>query len=348
MRALVFDGNSARLDNAHPEPVATAGDAVIRVLKAAMSGIDLAICKGMLGYRGVIGHQFVGVVESVGGTAGGKLIGKRVVGSAATLCGTCDMCMGGLSSHCRSRTVMGMQGRAGCLAELCTLPVRNLVLVPDSIDNDHAVFAIDLASALQAASQVAIEGKPYITVVGDDSLALLTAQLMTRLNASVRLLSRRSETLTVGEKWGIKSRPVDEAGRRADQNIVVDCIGGAEGLALACNLVRPRGTILLKAPIATAHTVTDQSVDLAPVILNEIAVIGSFFGPVSEAVAMLARREADVVSLISKRMSLNDGPAIVSAASKPGAIKILVEASREASNQPDYNRRLESSRPKGS
>src|SRR5215510_2264935 len=108
MRALIFDGNSARLDNNHPAPAASAGEAVIRVQKVAVSRIDLEVSKGLLDHRGALGHQFVGIVESVNAAPGSKLVGKRVVGSAATFCGACDMCSGGLSSQCRKRTIMGM------------------------------------------------------------------------------------------------------------------------------------------------------------------------------------------------------------------------------------------------
>lgn len=327
MRALIFDGSAARLDMSHPPPQVAAGEAMIRLVKAAISRIDLELCKGMLGFKGVLGHEFVGIVESVNGQHSLNLVGKRVVGSLISACGTCDMCLAGLSGHCRQRTILGMHKRGGCLAERFTLPVRNLIAVPDSVDNDHAVFAAALSAATQAAGQLTIVGKPYITVLGDGSLGLLMAQVMGKLNASVRLVGRHAEKLAVCEKWGIKHRHIDDVGRRSDQDVVIDCTGTPDGLELAMQLVRPRGKIVLKSIYAAAsHSKSRSSCDLTPIVLNELEVIGSHCGSVAEALVLLARREIDVVSLISKRMSLGDGPALLKAAAQPEVIKVLVEA----------------------
>ncbi|MCI0629600.1 MAG: alcohol dehydrogenase catalytic domain-containing protein [Phycisphaerales bacterium] len=327
MRALTFDGSSVRLETARTAVPAHDGDAAIRLIKAAVSNLDVEIARGLMSFRGVLGHQFVGAVESVSGHTPTKITGKRVVGSIVVVCGKCDMCLSGLSAHCRSRSIMGMLNRDGCLADRFVLPAKNLVVVPDAVDNDQAVFAVELAQALQTAAQLTIAGKPYITVIGDGSLALLTGQVMAKLNASVRLVGDDLGKLEVCEKWGLKHRPMNDVGRRADQDIVVECTGTSEGLALATQLVRPRGKVVLKSAPATglAATRLGQSFDLQAVLLNEIEVIGSFCGPIAEAVAMLSRREVDVVSLISKRMSLNDGPALLRAATQPGVIKVLVD-----------------------
>ncbi|MHC4415168.1 MAG: alcohol dehydrogenase catalytic domain-containing protein [Planctomycetota bacterium] len=324
MRALRFDGTAPRLETNHPQPFPERGEALIRTVKAAVSAIDLELCRGLFDFVGTLGHEFIGVVESVNGDQRADLVGKRVVGSVDAVCGRCDMCLAGLSNHCRHRTVLGMRGRAGCLADWLVLPVSNLAVVPDSVDDDQAVFVESLAAAIQAARQLTIEGKPYITVVGDGSLGLLIVQVMAKLNASVRLIGRYSEKLALCEKWGIKHRHVDDIGRRADQDIVVDCTGSATGLELAMRLVRPRGTIVLKTMFAR-HPGLVAELDLSPIVMREITLLGSRSGPISEAVSMLARGEVDVVSLISRRMRLNDGPAVLQAAAQPGVIKVLVE-----------------------
>ena len=322
MRALIFDGEQPRLVTNHPEARPDAGEALVRTTLAGITSVDREICQGLLGFTGVLGHEFVGVVESVEG-GDDKLIGKRVVGSIASACGRCDLCLKGLSRHCRNRTIIGMEGRDGCLADRFTLSSRNLVTVPDSVDDDHAVFAQVLSSAIQTSRQLTIEGKPYITVLGDGPLGLLMVQVMAKLNASVRLIGHYSEKLAVCEKWGIKHRHIDDIGRRADQDVVVDCTGSQTGLEVALQLVRPRGKVVLKTMASPTARVA-PGVDLTPVVLNEIEVIGSHYGPVGEAVSMLARREVDVVSLISRRMKLDDGAAILRANAQPGVIKVLV------------------------
>jgi threonine dehydrogenase-like Zn-dependent dehydrogenase len=323
MRALIFDGTAPALAEGHPSPVAADGEAVIRTVRAGVSSTDLEICQGLLGFNGVLGHEFVGVVEAIEGEDQLGLTGKRVVGSIGVVCGACDMCVAGLSAHCRQRTTLGMDGRDGCLAERFTLPARNLAAVPDDLDDDHAVFAEPLAAAIQAARQLTIEGKPYITVLGDGPLGLLMVQVMAKLNASVRLIGRYSEKLAICEKWRIKHRHVDDIGRRADQDIVVDCTGAAAGLELAMQLVRPRGKIVLKT-LTAPDTRVAPGVDLTPLVTNEIDLIGSWRGPLDEALTLLSRREVDVVSLISRRMMLDDGPGLLTAAGQPGVIKVLV------------------------
>jgi threonine dehydrogenase-like Zn-dependent dehydrogenase len=323
MRALVVTDRGVQLDSRRPTPVANAGEAIIATAKVAVGALDVQVSQGLMGFRGVLGHAFVGVVHSVNGNDGG-LIGRRVVGSVDAVCGSCGMCVAGLSNHCRHRTVLGISGRDGCLANVFALPLKNLAPVPDSVDDDSAVFAHLLASAIQAARQLTLEGKPYITVLGDGPLGLLMVQVMAKLNASVRLIGRFSERLALCEKWGIKHRHVDDIGRRADQDVVVDCTGSPSGLELAMQLVRPRGKIVCKTMTAAGDKLV-PGVDLTPLVVNEIELLGSRFGPVGEAIAMIARGEADVLSLIGKRMSLDTGPAILESASRPGAMQVLVD-----------------------
>jgi threonine dehydrogenase-like Zn-dependent dehydrogenase len=149
-------------------------------------------------------------------------------------------------------------------------------------------------------------------------------QVMAKLNASVRLIGRYSEKLALCEKWRVKHRHVDDIGRRADQDIVVDCTGSPAGLDLAVQLVRPRGTIVLKTIYALTKGVP-ADIDRAPIVMKEITLLGSRWGPTGEAMSMIARGAVDVVSLIGKRMTLNDGPAVLNTAAQPGMLKILVD-----------------------
>ena len=324
VRALRIDGGPPKLISNHPAPEPGPNEALIRTHKAAVSAIDLELCKGLFEFTGTLGHEFVGTVESINGEDRPDLVGVRVVGPPAAVCGRCDMCVTGLSNHCRHKTVLGMQGRDGCLADRLLLPAGNLVPVPDSIDDDHAVFVGPLAAAIQSARQLTIEGKPFITVLGDGPLGLLMVQVMAKLNASVRLIGRYSEKLALCEKWRVKHRHVDDIGRRADQDIVVDCTGSPAGLELAMQLVRPRGTIVLKSLYAADKGVP-ADIDRAPIVMKELTLLGSRWGPVGEALSMIARGAVDVVSLIGKRMKLTDGPAVLEAAAQPGMLKVLVD-----------------------
>jgi threonine dehydrogenase-like Zn-dependent dehydrogenase len=325
VRALHFDGRSPRFDPRHADPVPGPGEALIRPLLAGVCSTDLEICRGYMNFVGVLGHEFVGIVEAVG-EAGGERdrqwIGRRVVGSINCVCGRCDMCRGGLASHCRDRTVLGIAGRDGCFADRFALPLANLHQVPDDLEPDRAVFTEPLAAACEINRQLYIEGKPFITVLGDGRLGLLVAQVMTRHNASVRVIGRHDAKLERCAKWGIKHRLLADLTARKDQDIVVDCTGSADGLRLAMQLVRPRGTIVLKT------TVADQKgVDLAPLVIDEIQLIGSRCGPFDEALELLASDQVDVVSMISRRMRLDDGVDALRAAAQDDVVKVLLEIS---------------------
>jgi threonine dehydrogenase-like Zn-dependent dehydrogenase len=347
VRALRFDGKSLRLETAHPEPAAAPGEAVIRLRRAGVSELDLQIASGGGRSRllGTLGHQFVGVVESMNLPSDAPpslqqrraLKGRRVVASPTLVCGHCDMCRSGLSVHCRSRQVLGVRGRDGCFADLVAVPLANLYRVPDSIDDDQAVLAAPLACALHATHMIRTEGKSYITVLGDTLLGLLTAQTLTRLNASVRLLGSRPDRLRLCERWGVKHRPVEEAGRRQDQDAVIDCTGTSAGLRLAMQHVRPRGTIVLKSASATApfppgapfpetpDAAWGAPVDLTPIVSNEVNVVGSRDGSIPDALALLERAEVDTAGLITRRFKLDEAIAALRTAAEPDQLKVVID-----------------------
>lgn len=320
MQALVIKNKEAWVDPRHADPAAPKGETLIRPTRLGVCATDLELCRGYMHYQGVLGHEFVGVVEAVGAGVDKAWVGKRVVGEINCVCGTCDMCKHGLKEHCRQRTVLGILGRDGCFAERFVLPAANLHAVPDNVDDDRAVFTEPLAAAYQILRQLTIEGRPYITVLGDGRLGLLCAQVLSKLNATVRCVGKHEAKLALCEKWGVKHRLLADVGLRQDQDIVVDCTGSADGLTTALGMVRPRGTLVMKTTVAPG-----SSIDLSPIVINEINIVGSRCGPFATALDALSREEIDVVSLISKRMKLSDGVDALKHADKPGVLKVLME-----------------------
>jgi threonine dehydrogenase-like Zn-dependent dehydrogenase len=329
LRALVFNGKQPVCEEGYADPQPSADEALIRPTKMGICATDLEVCRGYMGFTGVLGHEFVGVVETVGKKTHKDWLGKRVVGTINCVCGKCDMCRGGLPEHCRDRTVLGIAGRDGCFADTFTLPVRNLLEVPAEVDDDHAVFTEPLAAAYQIIRQLTIEGRPYITVLGDGRLGLLCAQVLSQLNATVRCVGKHADKLALCEKWAVKHRLLDEVGRRADQDIVVDCTGSPDGLATAMEMVRPRGKIVLKTTVAPKALSSEENrpspIDLSPLVVKELQLIGSRCGPFPEAMAALAQQKVDVLSLISRRMKLAEGVEALRTADQPGVIKVLLE-----------------------
>jgi len=321
VRALVFDGTLLRQESNYADPILGPDEALIRPTRMGVCSTDLEICRGYMGYGGVLGHEFVGVVERVSDSRRKALEGQRVVGTINCVCGTCDMCRAGLPEHCRNRSVMGISGRDGCFSDAFTLPVRNLIAVPKGIDDDHAVFVEPLAAACQIARQLKIEGRPYITILGDGRLGLLCAQVTSRLNATVRCVGKHPEKLELCAKWGIKHRLFGDVGLRQDQDIVVDCTGSTSGFEAAMRMVRPRGTIVMKTTVAQSH----DAIDLSPLVVHEINVIGSRCGPFPDALDALASEQVDVLSLISRRMKLADGVEAIKTAGRGDTLKVLLE-----------------------
>ena len=325
MQALYFDGKTLKYEANYPAPKPTTGEVLIRPTRLGICSTDIELCKGYMGYAGVLGHEFVGIVEQVADKKNEHWIGKRVVGTINCVCGQCDMCKAGLKEHCRDRTVLGILNRDGCFADKFCLPAMNLLEVPHNVDDDHAVFTEPLAAAYQILQQLTIEGRPFVTVLGDGRLGLLCAQVLSQLNATVRCIGKHPEKLALCEKWGVKHRLLSDVGLRMDQDIVVDCTGSPDGMRVEMGMVRPRGTIVLKTTVATPKKEDMKDhLDLAPLVINEIKLIGSRCGPFPIALEALSAEKVDVLSLISKRMKLSDGEAAIAAA-KNGALKVLLE-----------------------
>jgi threonine dehydrogenase-like Zn-dependent dehydrogenase len=315
MRALVFD-QSLSLDPRRAEPAPADGDTLIKVRQAGICATDLEITKGYMSYRGVLGHEFVGEVIS---SPDRNLVGQRVVGEINIVCGRCDMCMSGLSNHCRARTVLGILNHDGAFAEYLRLPAVNLHVVPGNVEDDQAVFVEPLAAAFQVLKQIKLDGRKWVTVLGDGRLGLLVAQVLRNAGCPVRVIGKHPEKLALCEKWSIRHRPLSEIQPRHDQDVVVDCTGSAAGFEFAMQMVRPRGTIVLKSTVAAG-----KALNLAPIVIDEINVIGSRCGPFREALRALTEKSVDVTSLIPRRMKLDQGVEAMSLAARPGVLKVLL------------------------
>lgn len=315
MRALVFDQTlSFRPRQAEPSPAD--GDTLVRVRQAGICATDLEIAGGYMNFAGVLGHEFVGVVEH---SPDKNLIGQRVAGEINVVCGRCDLCLSGLATHCRNRTVLGILHHDGAFADYLRLPAANLHTLPDAIDNDAAVFIEPLAAAFQVQKQIALDGRKWVTVLGDGRLGLLVAQVLRNAGCPVRVIGKHPEKLALCEKWQIRSRPLADISPRHDQDVVVDCTGSAEGLELALQMVRPRGTVVLKTTVAKP-----KAINLAPVVIDEINIIGSRCGPFRQAIGALAQKQIDVASLIHRRMKIEQGVQAIELAGRPGVLKVIL------------------------
>lgn len=315
MKALVFD-KRLKLVLDYPEPKPLGDEALIRVKYAGVCATDIEITKGYMGFRGVPGHEFSGVVEACGIPG---LIGKRVTGEINLACGRCDYCRRGLRNHCPERTVLGIFKKDGAFAKYLTLPVDNLHVLPDEVSDEEGVFVEPLAAAFEILSQLEIGRDLNVAVLGDGRLGILTAEVLSLTGCSLTAIGRHEEKLAILKAPGIKTLlEAEGVGREFD--IVVDCTGRNEGLSTALKIVRPRGTIVLKTTIAER-----DGVDLNRAVIDEVTIMGSRCGPFKPAIAALKERAIDVRPLVSRVFALEDGVEAVGYASQKGVLKALLK-----------------------
>ena len=308
MRALRVEGLR---EVANP----TAGDEVlVRVTLSGVCNTDLELARGYMGFTGTLGHEFVGTVEDPG--ASSLVRGLRVVGEINAGCGTCALCTSGDPRHCLTRTVLGILGRDGAHADYLRLPARNLVAVPEGVADLDAVFVEPLAAACGVLERCPIGAGDRVAVIGDGKLGLLCAQVLAAAGARPLLIGKHRAKLALAEARGIATA-TDAEPRTFDT--VVEASGSPTGFALALDLLRPQGTLVLKS---TFHGTTP--IDTARVVVDEIRVVGSRCGRFATALELLARGAIELAPLVSDVLSLDRAEDAMAFAAKPGVLKILL------------------------
>jgi alcohol dehydrogenase len=298
-------------------PERTSGFALIRLLAAGICNTDLELQQGYYGFAGTPGHEFVGEVVEADRK---DLVGRRVVGEINLACGDCEWCRRGMGRHCPRRTVLGIVKHPGAFREFLTLPESNLHVLPDSLPTERAVFAEPLAAACEILDQVPLPCHSRIAVLGDGKLGLLIAQVMSVYGHQVHEYGRHAGKLHIAEKAGVHTEIVGDHLPEAAYEWVVDATGSSEGFRAAVRMVKPRGTVVLKS---TVHGMVP--VDTAPVIVNEITLIGSRCGRFEPALHLLDHDMINVEDMISARMRLNQAPEAFAQAARKGCMKVLMD-----------------------
>lgn len=301
MRALWLEHGSLSVrDIARP---GRPGDCLIRVTMAGICGTDLQLVKGYASFTGVPGHEFVGIVEDVARAEDRHWVGQRVVGDINIGCGTCAACREGIKEHCERREVLGIAHRDGAFAEYITLPSVNLHPVPDSVDDQSAVFTEPVAAACRILEQIELGPNHKVMVLGDGRMGLLVAQVLKTTGAAVMLASIHDTRMALARQLGLEAQPTPagplDAANRVD--VAVDVTGRADGLARALDCVRPCGTVVLKTTVHDAGEMATW-----PLVVNEITVVGSRCGPFRPALQLLEIGAVRVLPLVTLVTGLDD------------------------------------------
>ncbi|MEO5362145.1 MAG: alcohol dehydrogenase catalytic domain-containing protein [Magnetococcus sp. DMHC-8] len=316
MRALYLR-DRLRLAEDHPCPVPSHGEALVRISLAAVCATDLAILRGYRAFQGVLGHEFVGVVEAASEPA---WLNRRVVGEINCGCGRCRFCQSGQPAHCPQRTVPGILGRDGVFADYCLLPLSNLHLLPDTLSDRAAVFVEPLAAALRITQQIHIHPGETVALIGDGRLGLLVAHVLALTGCNLLVVGRHPEHWSILHELAISTclESAIPPGYAADT--VVECTGTPSGVQWALGLLRPRGRLVLKSTFPEPFPV-----HLADWVVREIQLIGSRCGPFPPAIQFLQQQRIPVESLITACYPLTEAIQAIEHAGRKGTLKILIQ-----------------------
>ena len=322
MKAVVFnDKEGLVLKTNYPKPIPQKGEALIKVSMAGICNTDAEIIKGYMGYSGVLGHEFVGIVEEVNG-ADQSWVGKRVVAEISYGCDSpeCPWCAVKNYRHCPDRHTIGIWRKDGCFAEYITLPTNILFEIPENVTDEQAVFVEPLAAACEITEQLHIEPTHKVVVLGDGKLGLTTALTLNAQNLDVTLVGKHQNKLDIAKAQGVQTMLLEDLKVSNNFDVVVEATGSVSGFETSLNLVKPRGVLVLKSTIATG-----KELNLAPIVINEITVLGSRCGQFGPALRLLKNNRIDFKPFISKMYSISDAIEGFEANKAKDSIKIILK-----------------------
>ena len=316
MRAVVFD-NELKLDKEYKKPELKKGEALIKTKLVGICNTDHEITLGYMGYKGVIGHEFVGIVEDCEDKS---WIGKRVVGDINCGCGECEWCKKDLHRHCPNRQTLGIWQKDGCFSDYFTLPVKNLLEVPKNVSDEQAVFTEPLAAALEILEQIHIQPIQKVLVLGDGKLGIITALALTASGLDVTLVGKHEDKLQIAKKQGVKTCLLSDIEVKKEWDFVVEATGSITGFETSIALVKPRGTLVLKSTI-----VASKEFNFSSLVVDEVTIVGSRCGRFKPALRMLEQEKINLKPLISKTYSVEKVIEAFEANKRKDTIKILLK-----------------------
>jgi len=315
MRAAFLKGTQLSLVEME-KPKSQPGAAIVKVRMAGICNTDLELVRGYMNFQGVPGHEFVGVVSECEEQ---HWVGKRVCGEINVGCRNCQYCRLDLSRHCPNRTVMGILNQNGAFAEYVLVPAKNLREVPVQVSDHQAVFVEPLAAAFEIMEQVKLAPNSQIAVIGDGKLGLLIAQVLQLSCADITLVGKHERKLDFARALGL-STCLKNAAIAKTYNIVVEASGSPSGFESALNIVRPRGTVVLKSTYAD-----NLNLNAAPIVIDEITIVGSRCGQFMPALRALAAKRVQIDGLIEQIYPFAQFSEAFERAKQPDSLKVLVD-----------------------
>jgi len=337
VRAFVLTGPARAEVREVDDPVAGAGLVVVDVTRAGICGTDVEMFSGDMHYLHTgqaryplrIGHEWTGVVGSVGPDVDPAWLGRHVVGDTMLGCRACERCRAGRQHLCADRYEIGIRnGWPGALAERLPVPVTALEALPDGLDAALGALVEPGGNALRAVRGAALASGARLLVLGPGTIGLLTAMIAKAQGAEVHLLGLAPASLDFARSLGFAS--VWTAATLPDLrwDAVIDASNGVEMPALAVEVVEPGGRV-----VYIGLSGTPSHVDTRAIALKDVTVVGvlSASGGLAGAIDLYASGTVDPRPIVAATVGL-DGVADALAGRRPpgwgGAPKVHVDPRR--------------------
>ncbi|MDL2234491.1 zinc-dependent alcohol dehydrogenase family protein [Ruminococcaceae bacterium OttesenSCG-928-L11] len=325
MKCAVFHGiHDIRIEE-HPVPVPGPGEALIRVKACGVCGTDVHIYEGDKGAADttpptILGHEFAGVVESVGPGVTEFQAGDRVCVDPNQLCGTCYYCKSGIGHYCTGMTGIGTTTNGG-FAEYCAVPVSQLYRLADHTTFAQGAMTEPLACCLHGIDLCEIKPGATVAVIGGGMIGLLMLQLAGLSGAATRILiepvaAKRATGAALGADLCIdpfQENPAEVLAKNGIHRVdtVIECAGLPSTVAQAIDIAGNYSVVML-----FGLTKPDDTVAIKPFTLfqKEITLKASFINPYTQqrALNLINAGRVDVTSMVCDPVGLDKLPAVLS------------------------------------
>jgi len=335
VRALLITApNRATVADVEP-PRAGPGQIVVDVRRAGVCGTDTALAMGepeRMAHLGNtfpmrLGHEWCGVVASVGDDVDPAWIGRRVTGDTMIGCGHCARCLGGRHHLCEARHEIGIRAWPGALAEQVLVPFSNIHALPDAIDDDAGAMVEPGANAWRAVDAAGVRAGHRVLVIGPGAIGLIAAQMARARGADVHLFGRNDRNSALARSVGLD--PVWEEDSLPDLSwsSVIDASNASASPRRAFDLVETGGRVAL---IGMAGE--ESRADARPLVRKEVTVVGLLGGSagIGPTIDAYASGEVTVAPLVQAVLSLEEAATWFGGAPVAGpGVKILVDPQKD-------------------
>jgi threonine dehydrogenase-like Zn-dependent dehydrogenase len=323
MRALVITAPGRAEVREVPRPESRAGEVVIDVERAGVCGTDVEfytgemayLHTGLAGYPIRIGHEWAGVVASVGEGVDPSWVGRRVTGDTMLGCGSCQRCRHGRQHLCSDRYEIGIRnGWPGALAEQLPVPVRALVPLPEGVGATLGALVEPGGNALRAVRGAALEPGERLLVLGTGAIGLLVAQIAAAQGIDVHLMGRSERSRTFAGTLGFEHVWTRETLPELRFDAVVDASNSPDLPALALDLVEP-GRRVVYIGLAGQPSLIDTRI----MALNDVTAVGvlSASGGLEGTIDLYASGAVDPRPLVAATVTLDEVADVLAGRRRP-------------------------------